>query len=142
MSSPNGRGRGSRSRGKTLGRSGGGSSRKSSGGLARGLARWWPVLVGIVIAPFAVRAVDYLTFLGPWYARLVTPWAFLLQGRSLGLPTNWGDHVVEALMYLQFPLYGLFLVMLQKRLSFGTAFGLLLVLHGLAYGALFLLLTS
>jgi hypothetical protein len=98
--------------------------------------------VGIVIAPFAVRAVDYLTLLGPWYARLVAPWAFLLQGRSLGLPAGWGDRVVEGVLYAQFPVYGLLLVALERRLRFWTAFGLLLAAHLMAYGALFLVATS
>jgi hypothetical protein len=124
---------------KTNNRSGSRSrSRKSSAGWVR----WWPLFLGIVIAPLAVRAMDYLTFVGPWYARALAPWTFLLQGRSLGLPVGWGDHVGEAVLFAQFPLYGLLLVLLHRRLSWVTSFGLLLALHLMAYGALFLITTS
>lgn len=127
--------RSSKSKNKSGSRS---RSRKSSAGWVR----WWPVFVGILIAPFAVRAMDYLTFMGPWYARALAPWTFLLQGRSLGLPAGWGDHVVEGVLYAQFPVYGLLLVLLHRRLRWLTSIGLLLALHLMAYGALFLIVTS
>ncbi len=124
MSAAKSRGQGGRSRGRQDSRSrgnGGGGRRRKSGG---GLLRWWPVLAGIVIAWFAVRFVNELALLGrPWQARLVAPWAFLLEGRGLGLPTNWADHIYEVLLYAQFPVYGLLLVLLEKRLHWGTALG-------------------
>jgi hypothetical protein len=139
MSPRNGLGRQTGRSSKTQNKSG---SRRRSRKSSAGWVRWWPVIAGVVIAPLAVRAMDYLTFVGPWYARALAPWTFLLQGRSLGFPAGWGDHISEGVLYAQFPVYGLLLMLLHRRLGWLTSFGLLLALHLMAYGALFLIVTS
>jgi hypothetical protein len=104
--------------------------------------QWWPVLAGVVVAPFAVRSVDYLALTGRWAAWLLVPWTFLLQGHSFHLPEIWADHLVEGVMYAQFPIYGLLLVLLHRRFHFGTSVGLVLALHMLAFASQAALATS
>ena len=97
--------------------------------------QWWPVLAGIVIAPFSVRGVDILTLSGRWPAWLLMPWTFLLQGHTFHMPEVWADHVVEGVMYAQFPVYGLLLVLLLRRFRTGTAIGVILAIHLLGFAA-------
>jgi hypothetical protein len=97
---------------------------------------WWPVAAGIVIAPFAVRAVQIMTLTGPWGARAIVPWTFLLQGHSLHMPEAWADHLVEGVMYAQFPIYGLMAVLLHRKLRWSTTLAMIVALHVLGFAVL------
>jgi hypothetical protein len=114
-------------------------SRKSE---TPGWLRWWPVALGVVLAPFAVRAVDILALTGPWEARALVPWTFLFQGHSLHLPQGWSDNLAAAVMYAQFPVYGLLAMLLARRLHWMTTLALLIALHVAAYVTLFLWTSS
>lgn len=109
---------------------------------SRGWLQWWPVLLGIVLAPVAARAVDILALTGPWQARALVPWTFLPQGHALHLPQGWADHVAAAVLWAQFPMYGVLFVLLHRRLRAATALGLLFMLHATAYIILFAVASS
>jgi len=104
--------------------------------------QWWPVAVGIVLVPFAVRAVDILALTGRWQAWLVAPWSFLLQGNPLHLSPAGADYLAEGVMDGQFPVYGLLYVLLTRRLRPGTAIGVIVAIHLLAFAAQSLVATS
>lgn len=94
-----------------------------------GWLQWWPVVLGIIIAPFAVRAVDILTLTGPWGARFLVPWTFLLHGHNFHLPEVWADHLIEGVMYAQFPFYGLIAMLLHRKFRWSTTVAILVALH-------------
>jgi hypothetical protein len=86
---------------------------------------WWPVLLGAIVTPFAVRTVEIMVLTGPWGARLLMPWTFLLAGHMFGM----ADMANRLLMYGQFPIYGALLVLLTRKLSWVTAIAIVIVLH-------------
>ncbi len=109
---------------------------------SRGWLQWWPVVVGIALVPFAVRAVDILALTGRWQAWAVAPWSFLLQGNPLHLSPAGADYLAEAVLDAQFPVYGVMYVLLTRRLRPGTAIGLIVAIHLLAFAAQSLVATS
>jgi hypothetical protein len=101
-----------------------------------GWLEWWPVVVAIAITPFAVRFVYVLTLSGPWGPRFIMPWTFLLQGHSLHMQETWTDHLVEGVMYAQFPFYGLAAVLLHRQYRWSTTIAMILALHFVGFLAL------
>jgi len=75
---------------------------------------WWPLLLGIAVTPLARRAADVLAMEGPGALRMLYPWVALLKLRLLGLTEDAGNSLSQILMYLQFPLYGLFMSILLR----------------------------
>ena len=118
------------------------ASKSKSKKKSRGWLRWWPVLVGIALVPFAIRAVDVLALTGRWQAWMVAPWSFLLQGNPLHLSPAGADYLAEGVMDVQFPLYGLIYVLLTRRFRPGTAISIILAIHLLAFAAQSLVATS
>lgn len=101
-----------------------------------GWLEWWPVVVAIIITPFAVRAVYMLTLSGPWGPRFIMPWTFLLQGHSLHMQETLTDHLVEGVMYAQFPFYGLMAVILHRQYRWSTTIAMIIALHLVGFFAL------
>jgi hypothetical protein len=87
------------------------------------------VVMGVAIAWYAVRAVNIMTMTGPWGARALMPWPFLLHGHILHLPVGWSDYVVEGVMYAQFPFYGLMLMLLHRQYRWSTTIAIVIALH-------------
>jgi hypothetical protein len=72
--------------------------------------------------------------------RLLYPWPLLLQQHTgLAFGEEMGTTLSQALLYLQFPLYALLLMLIRRFKSFPMALGLLIVLHLGAAAALWLL---
>lgn len=74
----------------------------------------WPLLIGIVVDVFTVRAASILALEGPKPFMLLYPWIEVLQlpifhftGEMVGTLTQW-------LLYLQFPLYGLLMTLTYR----------------------------
>lgn len=91
------------------------TSRKK-GGASKSFARgWWkslwPVLIGIIVTPFAVRLASILALEGPKAFALLYPWVDVLRSRVLHSPADLVGHAWEYMMYLQFPLYGLLMTL-------------------------------
>jgi len=105
-----------------------------------GLLRWWPLIIGCSMAPFSVRAVQYLVLDGQWLGKALEPWAFLLQGLPIHLPAS--DFLAGALLWGQFPLYGFLLVSLHRIYHWITCLVSLLLIHILAVVMLFTFATS
>src|ERR1700742_3393538 len=103
---------------------------------------WALVLAGIVAAYFAVRYAEVAPLLGPgglFRLRLIAPLAMLAHQPQLGVPDAVADKVAQALMYAQFPLYGLLLGILWRVIGFLRAASTIVLVHALAIAAVMLL---
>ena len=110
-----------------------GRKKQSSGWLA-----WWPLILGIVVTPFAVKAATLMALTGPDGLRLLYPWMLLPKLRLFGLSDAVSDVISQVMMYLQFPLYGLAAVLIHRSKGALAAVVQLALLHLLAVGSLFL----
>lgn len=102
---------------------------------------WWPLLLAVVATPFALKAAEILPLMGPGglvRLRLLYPTALLVQ-QHLGLPEAAGETASQTLMYLQFPLYALLLILVHHLRSFRFALITVVTLHLLAAVAVWLL---
>jgi hypothetical protein len=113
------------------------AKRKSRKKQTSGWVAWWPLLVGIAITPFAVKAATLMALTGPDGLRLLYPWMLIPKLRFLGLPNSLGDTLSQAMMYLQFPFYGVFAVRVHRWKGSGAAVLQLTLLHLLAVGLVF-----
>src|SRR3979411_744589 len=80
-----------------------------------------PLAAGLIAAWFAVRYAEILPLLGPgglFRLRLIAPLAMLMHQPQLGIPETTADSVAQALMYVQFPLYGLILGLTWRAAGF------------------------
>src|ERR1700758_2670028 len=116
------------------------AARKKGSGrrpLAWGIV-WALVLVGIVVAYFAVRYAEVAPLLGPgglFRLRLIAPLAMLAHQPQLGIPDPAADTIAQILMYAQFPLYGFLLGIIWRAGGFLRATATVVLIHALAVGA-------
>jgi hypothetical protein len=75
---------------------------------------WWPLLVGILVTPLTVRAAGVMALAGPDALRTLYPWVQLVQSHILGFPAEIANTLSQAMMYLQFPLYGLLMALVLR----------------------------
>jgi hypothetical protein len=113
------------------------AKRKSRKKQASGWLAWWPVILGIAVTPFAVKAATLMALTGPDGLRLLYPWMLIPKLHFLSLSDSLGNGISEAMMYLQFPLYGLLAMLIYR--SKGTVAAILQVAltHLLTVGLLF-----
>ena len=106
-----------------------------------GWLAWWPLLLAIIATPFAVRAAEILPLMGPAglvRLRLLYPFALLAQ-QHFGLTEARAETVSQVLMYTQFPLYSLLLMLMRRIKSIAAGLCVLLVVHLIAVAAVWLL---
>lgn len=114
---------------------------RSRSSLAWGIV-WALVLAGIVAAWFTVRYAEIVPLLGPsglFRLRLIAPLAMLAHQPQLGIPDPTADTIAQILMYVQFPLYGFLLGILWRAAGFLRAATTVVLIHGLAVGAVIIL---
>ncbi|HEX6497287.1 MAG TPA: hypothetical protein VF018_17510 [Acidobacteriaceae bacterium] len=114
---------------------------RSRSSLAWGIV-WALVLAGIVAAYFTVRYAEVAPLLGPsglLRLRLIAPLAMLAHQPQLGVPDAVADTIAQVLMYAQFPLYGFLLGILWRTSGFLRAATTVVLIHGLAVGAVMIL---
>jgi hypothetical protein len=109
-----------------------GRRKQTSGWLA-----WWPLIVGVAFTPFAVKAATLMALTGPDGLRLLYPWMLIPKLHFLSLSDLLGNTISQAMMYLQFPLYGFFSMMIHRWKGAGAAVLQLALLHLLAVGLVF-----
>jgi hypothetical protein len=114
------------------------TKRKSRKKQNSGWIRWWPVLLGIAVTPFAVKTATFMALTGPDGLRLLYPWALIPKLHLLALSGSVADAISQAMMYLQFPFYGLFAMLTHRAKGAGAAILQLALLHFLAVGLLLL----
>ena len=60
---------------------------------------------------------------GPSALMTLYPWVLLLKSPAIGLAPVLGDNLSQLLMYIQFPLYGVLMVLILRSKSLWTRFG-------------------
>jgi hypothetical protein len=105
---------------------------------------WWPLVLATVATPFAVKTAEILPLMGPEGIHrlcLLFPFALLAQQHQLGLGEHLAEQISQASMYLQFPFYGLLLVLMQRFKSFAAGMLTIVMLHIVAAAAAWLLVS-
>src|ERR1700751_4014847 len=77
------------------------STRKKKKAASAGWITWWPLLLGILVTPLAVRAAAVMALAGPDALRLLYPWVQLVQNHIFTVEI--AGTLSQAMMYLQFP---------------------------------------
>jgi len=90
------------------------TTRKKKKASSAGWMTWWPLLLGILVTPLTVRAAGVMALAGPDALRVLYPWVQLVQSYILGFPTEIEGTISQAMMYLQFPLYGLLMALVLR----------------------------
>ena len=104
-----------------------------------GFWKWWPVLLGIAVTPLTVRAAGVMALSGPLPLRLLYPFVLLLESHALGLPTELAGNLSQWMMYLQFPIYGLVMMLTLRSKGIVAALMSVAVVHFAAVLVLFLM---
>ncbi len=100
---------------------------------------WWPLLLGIIVTPFAIHGAGILALEGPSALRTLYPYMLLVKLPVFHLPGDTGNAVSQGMMYAQFPFYGLVMGLILKSKSIGYAFAAAALLHVSGILALLLL---
>jgi cobalamin synthase len=83
-----------------------------------GWMTWWPLLVGIAVTPLTVRMAAVMALAGLGALRALYPYVQLLQSHALGFSGDIAGTLSQAMMYLQFPLYGLLMTLVLRSKGF------------------------
>src|SRR5271170_3760009 len=113
------------------------AKRKSRKKQTSGWIAWWPFALGIAVTPIAVKAATLMALTGPDGLRLLYPWMLIPKLHFLGLSDSLGTGISQAMMYLQFPLYGIIARLLHRSKGAVPAILVLALVHLLAVGLLF-----
>jgi hypothetical protein len=113
------------------------AKRRSRRKQTSGWLAWWPVILGIAVTPFAVKAATLMALTGPDGLRLLYPWMLIPKLHVLDLSDSLGNGISQAMMYLQFPLYGILAMLMHRSKGPISAILLLALVHLLAVGLLF-----
>ncbi|HVW76919.1 MAG TPA: hypothetical protein VHB45_04850 [Alloacidobacterium sp.] len=90
------------------------AARRKKKAASAGWWTWWPLLVGILVTPLTVRAAGVMALAGPDALRMLYPWVQLVQSHILGFPSDIANTLSQAMMYLQFPLYGFLMTLILR----------------------------
>jgi hypothetical protein len=88
------------------------TSRKNKRAASAGWLTWWPLLLGILVTPLAVRTAGVMALAGPDALRLLYPWVQLVQNHLFIVEI--AGTLSQAMMYLQFPLYGFLMALILR----------------------------
>ncbi|HYK35093.1 hypothetical protein [Alloacidobacterium sp.] len=91
------------------------TTRKKKKAAASGWLTWWPLLLGILVTPLTVRAAGIMALAGPDALRMLYPWVQLVQTHLFSVEI--AGTLSQAMMYLQFPLYGLLMALVLRAKS-------------------------
>ena len=89
---------------------------------------WWPLMLGIIATPFAVKTAEILPLMGQAGLHrlcLLMPFALLAQQHQFSL----GDGVSQSLLYLQFPIYGVLLMLVHRFKSLAAGILTIVCVH-------------
>lgn len=95
----------------------------------------WPLLLGILVTPIAVRAASVLALSGPSAMRLLYPYLVLTHSHVLQVSGEQADTLSQWILYGQFPLYGLLWMIAARLLGRSAGPLLVLLLHVGGVGA-------
>lgn len=103
------------------------TARKKKKAAASGWLTWWPLLLGIFVTPLTVRAAGVMALAGPDALRVLYPWVQLVQTHIFSVEI--AGTLSQAMMYLQFPLYGLLMALVLRAKGFLPALIAVAVAH-------------
>lgn len=124
------------------GRQSGTRKKAAKSNAGRSYLVWLPIVAGIAAAYFTVRYAEVVPLLGPsglFRLRLIAPLAMLAHQPQLSLPDSTADGIAQALMYIQFPLYGLLLGLVWRMAGLLRALLTVALVHILAVAAVMIL---
>ena len=127
---------------QTLARPKKSAARKRKKKDTRGWIAWWPLLVGIVITLAAVRTAEILPLMGAsglLRLELLYPFALLLKQPLLGLSDSAGELCSQIMLYVQYPLYGVYGSIATRWKPLWSVLLQLTAIHMLGFGILWLL---
>jgi hypothetical protein len=105
-----------------------------------GLLWLWPVIVALVLTPFAVRAASILALYGPAALKMLFPFVAFMQAHwTPALAGSQLEHYASWAMWVQFPAYGLLAALAGRVMGLGRALLLVLAVHVAAVIAALLL---
>jgi hypothetical protein len=102
---------------------------------------WLPLVLGIIVTPFTVRAAGIFALTGPAALRTLYPYALLPAEHVFGLRDAVAEAASQAMMYLQFPAYGAAMMLVMRKWRVGIAIAVAVGLHLAGVGSLWLLNT-
>ncbi|MFT4111233.1 hypothetical protein [Silvibacterium sp.] len=95
--------------------------------------------LGIAVTPVAVHFASIFALEGPAALRLLYPYVLLLKDPALGLSSDMSDGLSQGMMYAQFPIYGLLMMLTMRSRGVGAGFASAVVMHLLGVFVLFLM---
>lgn len=96
-------------------------------------------LASIVAAPVALRVASVLALSGPSALMFLYPYVEIVKNPALRIPAAIANPMAQWLMYLQFPLYGLLMVVVLRARGFWIALNTVVFVHAAGVGVGFLL---
>jgi hypothetical protein len=100
----------------------------------------WPIIVGLIVTPFAVRAASVLALSGPAALKILLPFVAFMQAHwTPPLAGSGLENYASWAMWVQFPAYGLLAALAGRVIGAGRALLLVLALHVAAVVAALLL---
>lgn len=91
------------------------------------------VLIGFISIPFALWGAGILALSGPSALAMLYPYVVLVKLASSHLTAPIANPLAQWLMYLQFPLYGIFMARVYRSRGFWIALNAVIWLHILAW---------
>ncbi len=103
----------------------------------------WPFLFGLALAVFAPVVRSLLSDVNHWALWLTFPFTMLVERPEFGLKWELGGYLPQVVMFLQFPLEGMWMTLsLRQRGRLTFALAPLIFLHLMAAFVLFLLVQA
>ena len=88
-----------------------------------------PLLLCLVLTPFAVQSASILALEGPKAFALLFPWVEVVRSPALHIPPAWLETLSQGIIYLQFPVYGLLMTLTFRAGRYLRAFIIGLIAH-------------
>jgi len=103
--------------------------KKRSSGKGAGWKALVPLLLCLVLTPFAVQSASILALEGPKAFALLFPWVEVVRSPALHIPPAWLGTLSQGIIYLQFTFYGLLMALTFRAGRYLRAFIIGLVAH-------------
>ena len=96
--------------------------------------QFWPLVLGVIATPFAVRGASVLALTGPTALRLLYPYVVLIQSNAQRFSPEQVDTLSQWTLYGQFPLYGVLWIVARRFLGGSAGLLAVLIVHAAGVG--------
>jgi hypothetical protein len=100
------------------------------------------LIVGVALTALTLKTAEILPLMGPgglMKLRLLYPFAMLLREHMLGLSESLRESLSHWMLYAQFPLYGVYAMVVRQWKSWPAVMVQLGVIHFVGFGVVWLL---